>query len=162
MKSTVAIYNSHLKALDAVRMLKNKSYPVNQVSILAQAKIVDNEKPIEMKESLKNIDVSVGVVLDSTLSVLSRARILKVPGLGFVLGAGAITAAIGHFYIGMAGVGLITILAEIGIKNDKVQTYSKHLKEGKFLVIAQGNEEEMGKAKNILCDCGEHIELCMY
>ena len=37
--------------------------------------------------------------------------------------------------------------------------YSKYLKEGNFLVIAQGNDEEVKKAKEILSGSGKNIDV---
>jgi len=160
MKSTVAIYDSHWAALNAVEVLKNKSYPVNQLSVIGQAKIVDSDRQIRSKTLLNNKNVNIGIVLDATLAVLSQALIRPVPGLVYILGAGAIAEAIARFDTGLIG-GIVSILAVTGIKNGTVAKYSKLLNEGKYLVIAQGNEEDVEIAKNILCNCGKHIELCI-
>jgi len=82
--------------------------------------------------------------------------------LGFIFGAGAVVGALAGFDLGLVGGGIISILTAIGIKKDKVVKYSKHINEGNFLVIAQGNEAEVEKAKSILCNCGKYLELCIH
>ena len=143
MKSTVAIYDSHRTAIDAIEVLKNKSYPVNLVSVLGQAKIVDEDIQLESNQLSNNLSVSFGVVLDSTLAALSGARILCIKGLGFVFCAGKITTSITGFYIGFSGLGIAAILSSAGIKNNRADACCKYLNEGKYLVIAQGNKKEI-------------------
>lgn len=162
MKSTVGIYDSHETAINAVEVLKNKGFPVNQLSLMGQAKIVDDHMRVKSNEPIKNAGVSVGIILGSTLGILSGAGVFAIPGLGFIFGAGAVVGALAGFDIGLVGGGIVSILTTIGIKKDKVVKYSEHLNEGKFLVIAQGNEKEVEEAKRILCDCGKHLELCTY
>jgi hypothetical protein len=157
MKSTVAIYNSQLNALNAVEVLKNKNYPVNQISVLGQVKN-DNDVQIRSIQPAHAPGAGFGVVIDSTLAMLSGARILCVQGLGFIFCAGVITSSVGGFYLGLTGMGIVTILSTIGIKNKRANSYSMYLKKGKFLVIAQGNKKEIEKAKNILNDCGKYFE----
>ncbi|MFA6923692.1 MAG: hypothetical protein WC223_05500 [Bacteroidales bacterium] len=161
MKSTVGVYDSHDTALDAIEVLKDRGYPINQLSLMGQASIVDDNMRIQSREPLKNAGVGAGVVLGSTLGVLSGAGVFAIPGLGFIFGAGAVVGALAGFDVGLIGGGIVSILTTLGIKKDKVIKYNEHLNEGKFLVIAQGNEEEVEKAKSILCDCGKHLELCI-
>ena len=156
MKSTVAIYDSHWTSLDAVEMLKNKSYPVNQLSIMGQAKIIDLGHK-KSKKPLKNENG--GIVLGSTLGVLPGAGIFAVPGFGYVFGAGAIKKELAGYVIGLIGDGIVAIFEKIGIKKDRINKYSKYLKAGNFLVIAQGNEEEVRKAKDLLSKSGKNIEV---
>jgi len=162
MKSTIAIYNSHRTALDAVEVLKNRNYSVNQLSLIGQVKTVDDNKRIESVKMQKNESVSIGAALSTTLKVLSGAAVFAVPEFGYFFGAGAVKKVLAGFIIGLVGGEIVLILTAIGIKKDKVVKYSEHLNEGKFLLIAQGNEEEVENAKKILCNCGKYLELCVH
>jgi len=157
MKSTVAIYDSHWTSLDAVEMLKSKSYPVNQLSIIGQAKIVDDH--VKQKSKVTSKNTGGGLILGSTLGVLPGAGIFAVPGFGYIFGAGAVKKELTGYVIGLIGDGIVSILEKIGIKEDKVNKYRKYLNEGNFLVIAQGSEEEIEKAKDILSRGGKNIEV---
>jgi hypothetical protein len=160
MKSTVAIYNSHSTALNAAGILKNKSYPIKQLSIMGRVKIIDNHILIKSNESIKNVEESAGVVLDSTLSVLSGAGVFAVSDFGLIFGAGAIRNTLSDFVLHIAEVGIIPILSKIGIKKGNFVKYREYLNAGKFFLIAEGNEEELETAKNILNNSGKHFELC--
>jgi hypothetical protein len=157
MKSTVAIYDSHWTSLDAIERLKDNSYPINQLSIMGQAKIVDDPVNNKSKKPLKKVHS--GLILGSTLGVLPGVGIFSVPGFGYVFGAGAIKKELAGYVIGFIGDGIVSIFKKIGINNAKVDKYSKYLKEGNFLVIAQGNDEEVKKAKDILSKSGKNIEV---
>jgi hypothetical protein len=160
MKLTVGIYDNHKLALEAIEVLKNKGFPVNQLSLIGQAKIIDDNIRVISNEPLKNAGIGIGVVLGTTLGVLSGVSVFAIPGFGFIYGAGAIIGAIAGFDVGLVGGGIVSLLTTIGIKKDKVVKYSEHLNEGKYLVIAQGDEEEVKKAKILLSECGKHLELC--
>lgn len=161
MKSIVGVYESHETALEAVVVLKDKGFPVNQISIIGQTKIVDDNLQVKSNVPIKNAGVGIGVVLGSTLGILSGAGIFAVPGLGFVFGAGAVIGAIAGLDIGLVGGGIISILTSLGIKNDNVVKYSERLNEGRFLVVAQGKKDDIEKAKTSLNSCGKHLELCI-
>ena len=159
MKSTVAVYNSHWSALDAVEVLKNGSYPVDQLSIIGRAKFRDNDMRRKAIKPLKKDGETIGVVLGSSVGVLSKSRILAVPELGFLFGAGAVVEAIADFNMEFKGVKMGTILKTFGIKQDKVEKYRNDLDEGKFLVVAQGEDEDVEKAVNILCSSSRNLEI---
>jgi hypothetical protein len=147
MKSTVTIYDSHWAALDAVKKLKNRNCPVNQLSILGRAKIISNHITIKSKVSLKKPGESVGVILGSTLGILPRVGVFAVPGYGLLLGAGAIKQVFDAYDVGKGLIEIYPILATIGIEKDNIIKCSEYLKKGKYLVIAPGNIEEVENAK---------------
>jgi uncharacterized membrane protein len=161
MESTVGIYESHKTALDAIEVLKNKGFPVKQLSLIGEAIIIDDQMHIKSNDSIKNAGVSAGVVLGTTIGVLSGVGIFAIPGLGFIFGAGAVVGALAGFDIGLVGGGIVSLLTLLGLKKDNVIKYKEHLDKGNFLVIAQGNEKEVEKANDILFECGKHLELCM-
>ena len=162
MKLTVGVYDDHKTALEAIDYLISRGFPVNQLSIMGQARIVDDHIRLISNEPLKNAGIGIGVVLGTTLGILSGVSILSIPGFGFIYGAGAVVGAIAGFDVGLVSGGIVSLLATIGIKKDKVVKYKEHLDQGKFLVIAQGDTEEVRKAKIMLTDCGKHLELCFH
>ena len=159
MKATVAIYDSHLTALDAIEVLKNKCYPVDQLSMIGQARSSNNGLEKKFIDPLISASVSVGMVVDSTLAVLSRVRILPVPDLGFIFGAGAVVGNLASTNLDTANTEVDAILKTIGVNKVETVDFSSQLKEGKFLVVAQGDDDEAEKAKNILCNCAKPIDI---
>jgi hypothetical protein len=157
--TTVGVYDTHHKAILAVKALEESGIPVDKISFISKAEIVEDHLQSHSTENIKNAPVTIGAVLGPILGILAGASIIAVPGLGFLYGAGAIVGALAGLDIGLIGGGAITLLMTLGISEEKVVTYHKHLKEGKYLVILQGDEEEAQKAKDILHKAGQYIEL---
>ncbi len=162
MKSTVGVYDSHEKALEAIQELKNSGFPVKNLSVIGQAEIVEDHMRVKSREPINNIGISVGAVAGPVLGVLAGAGIFAIPGFGFLFGAGALLGALAGFDFGIVGGGIVSLLSTLFTNKDKVVKYHEHLKEGKFLVIAQGSAEEVENAKDIMEAHGQHIELDMH
>jgi hypothetical protein len=160
MKSTIGIYDSHDKALEAVKELKDSGYPIEKVSLVGRAEIIDdhlhvNNNPAAVQEA----EVSVGIAAGSIIGILSGIGIFAIPGLGFLYGAGALVGAFAGLEVGVIAGGLTAILTKLGMKKEHAVKYDEHLKEGKFLVVAQGDEAEIETAKRVLHEHGTHTEL---
>ncbi len=158
MKASIGVYESHDDALNAILELKKNGFPVKQVSILGQAEIIDNHLHVHSKMPVKMLGVGIGAVLGPILGVLTGVGIVAIPGLGVVFGAGALVGALAGFDVGIIGGTIVSVMAMLGFKDDEALKYEKHLKEGKFLVIAQGKEDEVEHAREILHHEGSHIE----
>ena len=159
MKSQVAIYDTHQKAIDALERLKNAEFPMEKTSLLGQAEIIDDHVHVKSMDDIKIKTTALGVIATSTLGLLTGLGIFAIPGLGFIYGAGALVGAIAGAEIGIVGTGLFSILTTIGFSKDSVVKYEQHIVEGKFLVIINGTLEEIEKAEHILHTEGTHLEI---
>jgi hypothetical protein len=70
--------------------------------------------------------------------------------LGFLFGIGPILGALAGFSIGIAGGGVLSLVATLVIKSRAILKYHEHFEEKGFQVIAHGTNEECNKAKEIL------------
>lgn len=158
MNSAIGIYDSHDKALDAVKELKDADYPVKQLSIIGRAdvEVVDEGMHIQSKNPLNLAGVGIGTTLGAALGILTGVGVFAIPGLGFLYGAGALVGAIAGFDFGLIGGGIASVLATIGIKDEDAEKYRQHLDQGKYLLVAQGSEDEVSKARKILQEHGQH------
>lgn len=161
IRTIVGVYQSHTDAINAIIALEKEGVPISNISFLSTAAILSDNLQTRTMDTIKNAPVTIGAILGPLLGVLSGASIWAVPGLGFVYGAGAIVGAIAGFDIGLVSGGIATLLMTLGIKKEKILTYHKHLKEGKFLVILNSNEAIAAKAKKIAHKVGNYIELVM-
>lgn len=159
MKSQVAIYDTHEKAINALERLKEAEFPMEKTSLLGQAEIVDDHVHVKSMDDIKIKTTALGVVATSTLGLLTGLGIFAIPGLGFIYGAGALVGAIAGAEIGIVGTGLFSILTTIGFSKDSVVKYEQHIIEGKFLVIVNGSIEEIERAEHILHTEGTHLEI---
>lgn len=158
MKSQVAVYDTHEKAINAIKVLNEKHFPMEQISLLGKAEIADDHIHIKSLETVKNAPVLIGSGAGLIIGLLSGIGVFTVPGFGFLYGAGALLGAIGGFDVGLVTGGIGTLLATIGIKKDKVVKCHEHMNEGKFLVIVNGSEKEIEKAEHILHTEGTHLQ----
>jgi hypothetical protein len=162
MESKIGIYDTHSKALEAVEVLTNKGFPEDRLRLIGQADIVNDHIRIKSNEPLKNAGMAVGIVFGTILGLLTGMSVIAFPGLGFIYGTGALIGGFIGFDLGLVAGGIISLMATILIKKDKTIKYKEHLKEGRFLVFAEGSAEEIKKAKIILCGCGPNLELCFH
>lgn len=158
MKSKVAIYDSHEKALSAVKLLSKARFPLNQVSIIGKAEIIDNDLHIQSLESIKNAPVLIGAGAGVITGLLTGIGVFSIPGFGFLYGAGALIGIIAGFDFGLIGGGLVSVLVRIGIDKESVVRYEEHLHEGKFMLVVNGTLDDIKKAEYELHTDGTHLE----
>ena len=154
MKSEVAVFDSHEKALEAIKLLNDREFPMDKVSILGQAELMDDHIHVQSLDALKTAPGLLGVGAGTVLGLLTGIGAFAIPGFGFLYGAGALVGIIGGFDIGLVSGGLISLLVNVGVQEDEVVQVEQHLKEGKFLVIVNGSTEQIEKAKVILSESG--------
>jgi hypothetical protein len=150
MKSTVGIFNSHRAALIAVEVLKTISYPVSQLSIMGRAIMTGNRLSGKSEKRDNDLKTNASDLMGSTQGVLSGVGLFAVPGFGYILGAGAVRQMIDDFEAGVEKDGITTILNTFGMRKERTAKYNESLYNGKFLVIVQGNDEEVKNAKHII------------
>ncbi len=159
MNSTIGVYATHSAALKAIDVLAEANYPVNQLSLIGKTEIIDDQIHVKSSDGLVNTAIGVSVGIGSVLGVLTGVGVVAIPGFGFLLGIGAIIGGIAGFDLGLIGGEIIALLSMFGIKKEHAVKFHEHLKEGKFLVVAHGTQEEIEKAHEILNTHGEHLEL---
>jgi uncharacterized membrane protein len=150
MNTTVGVYDTHEKAIEAVQELKRAGYPIQQVSLIGKAVIIDDLMHIKHDRSLKNVPAIIGAILGPILGLLSGLKLFAIPGFGFLFGIGAVLGALAGFSLGIVGGGIITLCSILVIRSRAVLKYREHIEEKGFQVIAHGNENEVNKAKLIL------------
>ena len=164
MNATIGIYDNHDMAIEAIQELKDSGYPVSQLSIMgkAETEVVDEEMQVSPEYPLKLAGLGAGTVLGTTLGILAGVGIFAIPGMGFLYGAGAIVGAIAGFDFGLIGGGIASALATVGVKDENLKKYHDALEQGKFIVIAHGNEADVNKAKDILHEHGTHKDIAVH
>lgn len=164
MNAAIGIYEDHDMALDAVARLHEAGYPVDQLTImgLTETEVVDNEMHVTRKNPIKIAGLGTGVALGTTIGLLTGVGMFTIPGLGVLFGAGALVGAIAGFDFGLIGGGIASVLASVGVKDEVAEKYNSLLKAGKYLVVANGSEEEVQNARKHLHELTRHSGLDTY
>ena len=150
MNTTVGVYDTHEKAIQAVEQLKSAGFPVQQVSLIGKAVVIDDLIHVKNNRRIKNTPVITGAILGPILGILTGIKLFAIPGLGFLFGIGAIHGALAGFSLGIVCGGVLSLIAILAIKRRSVLKYHKHIEKKGFQVIAHGNNEEVNRAKEIL------------
>jgi hypothetical protein len=166
MKATIGVYDDQAKAIAAIQELKAAGFPETRISILArrdeqtqhaadpgengEGSGVDSDAVYEKPMKIAVTGVGVGAVLGPVLGVLAGVGALAIPGLGILVGAGALAGAVAGLDVGLIGGGIISALAIAQVNKHHEDLYHEHLQAGRFLVIAQGSEDEINHAREVL------------
>jgi hypothetical protein len=95
-----------------------------------------------------------GAAAGGALGLIAGLGLLMVPGLGPVLAAGplaaALTAAAGGAAIGTAAGTLLGILKDEGIPSDRADFYTRHFNKGDVIVMIHTDEGRSSLAREVL------------
>jgi uncharacterized membrane protein len=157
MKTKVAVYDSHEKAVNALKKLAESKFPMNKISLVGKSEVIDDHVHLKSLAPIKNAPAFVGIGAGALIGLLSGIGVFTIPGFGFLYGAGALVGAIGGFDLGLVTGGLGTILLTIGIEKEHIVKYEEHLNAGKFILIVNGEKNEILLAEKILHTEGTHL-----
>lgn len=164
-KRAIGVFSDEQAVEQVLNQLKSSGFAMAQVSIIAKhpdesvqtggATVSDRVG----EQSIKTTTGAVGETLThaSWATVLVGLSALALPGIGPILTAGSVGAAL---VAGVAGEGigavstgrLVGALKDLGIPQDQAEAYSDRLIQGEYLVILEGTEAEIQKAEPILRD----------
>jgi hypothetical protein len=165
MNATIGIYDDHELAVEAVKGLKEAGFPLAQLSIMgkAETEVLDPNMNPMPKEPMTNSGLKIGATtaIGTALGILTGVGVFAIPGIGVLYGAGALIGAIAGFDFGLMG-GIASILATLGVKDENAKKYHDALSAGKFLVIADGTEEDVQRAQSILATHNTHQDLAFH
>lgn len=152
MNTVIAICDNHAHAVEVVTELAKKDFTSKQVSILGQVDKVKDAIVLDDKNVMKvaGTEIGIGAALGSAVGILAGVGVFAIPGLGFLYGAGALLGGIAGFDFGLIGGGIVSALTVAGIKVSETRKYDEQIKEGKFLVVVQGTEDEIHTAEGVL------------
>ena len=147
----IAVYDSHDRAEDAVRRLHDAGFDMNDLSVVGQDYQVE-ERPVGFVNTGDRMWSwgKFGAFWGSIWGLLFGSAMLLVPGIGHIMFAGWLVAALEGAVLGGAIGALGGALASIGIPENSVLEYEAEIKAGKFLVLARATGAEAERARTIL------------
>ena len=164
-QSVIGVYNSMSDAEEAVRLLDKGSFPIKQVSIVAQD--MQSEKEVHGYVSAGDVakaGANTGGWVGGIFGLLAGAAFIWVPGF-LVAGsfAAILLGSMEGVVAGAAGGGLLGALVGWGVSKQHILKYEEHLKSGKYLLMVHGNADEVTRAHVILqgsgaADLTQHVD----
>lgn len=159
-KAVFGIYSSKSSVEGAIEMLKNTGFRSADISVLMPT--VESTKDFAHEKSTKApegaaMGATTGLILGGGLGWLAGIGSLAIPGLGPLLAAGPIVAA-------LAGAGVVGALGELaggliglGIPEYEAKRYEGYVREGGILLSVHVDDKNWTKkAKEILEVSGAH------
>ena len=156
---TVAVYDSHTQAEDAVHKLAKADFDMKTISILGK----DYHSEEHVVGYFNTGDRArffgkLGAFWGGLAGMLFGSALMFVPVVGHIVVLGPIAATIAG---GLQGVvlgggfsALVGALTAIGVPKDSVLRYETALKASKFLVIVHGGSEDIRRAHDVLSAAG--------
>lgn len=145
VKSVIGVFNSHDNAEQAVNALRTQGFTTEEINIVSK-----NKKQQGHDNEYFEDDITDGALTGGTLGgiggLLLGAGALAIPGVGPVLAAGPIAAALSGAVAGGITGGLI----DWGIPAESGRRYEQHVAQGGILAIIRSDTVKANQAAQIL------------
>jgi len=157
-KSVYAIATSGPQATQIVDNLTLAGFSPNDISVLFPDKDSTHEFSHEKNTKAPEgtvAGVAAGGVLGGTLGLLAGIGALAIPGVGPLIAAGPLMAALSGAAAGATVGGIAGALIGLGIPEIEAKRYETRVNEGNILISVHAVDgDEVNKAKKILSDAG--------
>ena len=153
--SVVAVYPDHDSAQDAIRQLHKNGFAIKDLSIIGR-NIHMTEEPTGFITTGDYVAAGAesGALIGGLAGVALGAALLILPGIGPVIVAGPLAAAVLAGIEGAAAgvtVGAVSgALIGWGVPREHAVKFESEVQGGKFLVLTRGNPEEIARARGLL------------
>lgn len=153
--SIFGIYTSRQGVEAAVQALRDADFRSSDISVLAPENLGDIRDIATVKSTKAPEGATAGgtsgAVVGGVLGWLVGIGALAIPGIGPLLAAGPIMAALAGVGVGAAVGGLTGALVGFGVPEYEAKRYETRLKKGGILVsVHADNHEWISRAKSIL------------
>jgi uncharacterized membrane protein len=150
------LYDRIEDARDAVQELIDHGFSREDISLVAadeRGKIQETTATDMGDEDVASgaaTGAGIGAVLGGLGGLLVGLGALAIPGIGPVLAAGPLVAALAGAGIGAAAGGLVGALADLGIPDEQAEKYAEGVRRGGTLVTVSASEDMAGQAVSIM------------
>lgn len=157
--AAVAVYATHDEADEAIKSLQKSGFDMKKLSIVGKDFRTEEHAVgyYNMGDRVKFWGKT-GAFWGGLAGILFSSAFLVIPVVGHLIVLGPLVSSIVGGLEGAAVVGstgaLFGALTGLGIPENSVVQYENDVKAGKFLVLAQGNADEVRQAKEILAQSG--------
>jgi len=163
--SIVAVYPDHATAEYAVRQLHEAGFALGDLSIVGRDfQVTEEPFGFVSRGDYVKAGAESGAWFGGLFGLFLGAGFLVLPGLGLVVVAGPIAAALLAGIEGaLAGTALGSLAGALvgwGVPRDRAIQYETDVKGGKFLVLVRSSPEVVARARNLLAHDGQkHLDV---
>src|SRR6476469_9238127 len=156
--SVFGIVKTYAQAEQIVEGLQNAGFPASEISVLlpdTQGKHdIGHVKATKAPEGATT-GAAAGGVTGGVIGLLAGIGALAIPGVGPLIAAGPIMAALSGAAVGAATGGVVGGLIGLGIPEIEAKRYEEKLKKGNYLIAVHAEEsEDVDRAKHIFKTAG--------
>jgi len=145
MKTIVGTYDNIQTAYDVANDLITAGYSRNDVSVVANDQNREYSPHVNANVDTKVVDTSadaakgtgIGATIGGLGGLLVGLGALAIPGIGPIVAAGPLLAALTGAGVGAVAGGIVGALVDLGVPEEDANLYSEGLRRGSVLVIAQ-------------------------
>ena len=154
-KTVIGTYRNMDTAIEVVNKLVNAGFHRNSISVIANdadekyASYVDQD----MDDTAKG--AGIGAAVGGLGGLLLGLGALAIPGIGPVIAAGPIAAALAGAGIGAVTGGIIGALVDLGIPEESAHVYAESVRRGNVLVAVQAADDKASEVTRIM----QHTDL---
>lgn len=157
-KTVVGLFDTFQTADEAVRALLDAGFDRHDISLIAQDATHGNQ-PAMQGQSTDDVEhagegaaagAGTGAVLGALAGLLVGIGALAIPGLGPIIAAGPLAAALAGAGIGAVAGGLIGALVEAGVPEEQARAYAEGVQHGGTLVTLRADDDRADQAREIM------------
>jgi len=163
-KSVFCIATTYGQAERIVDQLQAQGFPVSEISVLMPdtdgTHDVGHVKATKAPEGTAT-GAATGGVAGGVIGLLAGIGALAIPGVGPLIAAGPIMAALGGAAVGAATGGVVGGLIGLGIPEIEAKRYEDKLQKGNYVISVHANSsDEIDRAKKIFKE-GDGEDICV-
>jgi hypothetical protein len=150
-KTVVGVFNTYTEAEAAVRELTGRGLRRADVSIVATEQTRGQGSAVAVQET-ENLasGAGTGAAVGGAAGLMLGLAALAIPGIGPIVAAGPIAAALTGAGLGAAAGGIIGGLAKMGIPQEQAERYQNAIRRGATLVAVHAQDADVYGVESIL------------
>jgi len=139
MKTVVGTYDNVQTAYAVANDLISAGYSRNDISVIASDAKSEYAPYVDTVDTGDDVakGAGIGAAIGGLGGLLVGLGALAIPGVGPVIAAGPLLAALTGAGVGAVTGGIVGALVDLGIPDEEAHIYSEGLRRGHVLVIAQ-------------------------
>jgi len=162
MKTVTGLFETYEEGRDAVSALEAAGVPSSDISIVANNAADSYEDERTEAAEGAGLGAGIGAVIGGAGGLLAGLGLMAIPGVGPVVAAGwlvaALTGAAAGAVVGGAGGGMVGALIKSGIPETHAHAYAEGIRRGGTLVTARVEDSLAPRAESILQQSRVNIE----